>query len=121
MLHQMKLRMRPYNMIQNGSKTIEMRLWDEKRQTLQVGDEIEFYLCDTKGKTALDRKPIRTRIIQLHRFDCFEALYSKLPIDKLGYEEVDIPNASARDMELYYTKEQQQLYGVVGIEIELIN
>lgn len=38
MLHKMKLNER----IKNGTKTIEFRLFDEKRQQIKVGDQIEF-------------------------------------------------------------------------------
>ena len=42
MTHQMKLHDSPYEMIKNGSKDIEMRLNDPKRQQIQIGDEIIF-------------------------------------------------------------------------------
>ena len=42
MLHKMKLKLSPFEKIENGSKMIELRLFDEKRQKVQVGDFIEF-------------------------------------------------------------------------------
>ena len=42
MLHCMKLNRDPFEKIKSGSKTIEMRLFDEKRQRISVGDFIEF-------------------------------------------------------------------------------
>lgn len=42
MLHKMKLQEDPFERIKNGTKTVEFRLYDEKRQTIQIGDEIEF-------------------------------------------------------------------------------
>ena len=38
-LHRMKLKTSPFRKIQNGSKTIELRLNDEKRQQVQYGTE----------------------------------------------------------------------------------
>ena len=38
----MKLQPGPFEAIKNGTKTIEMRLWDEKRKHITVGDTIEF-------------------------------------------------------------------------------
>ena len=38
----MKLQEDPFERIKNGTKTVEFRLYDEKRQTIQIGDEIEF-------------------------------------------------------------------------------
>ena len=42
MRHYMKLKSHPFYMIRSGQKTFELRLFDEKRQKLQVNDEIEF-------------------------------------------------------------------------------
>lgn len=38
MKYEMKLNNEPFNSIKSGMKTIEMRLNDEKRQKLNVGD-----------------------------------------------------------------------------------
>lgn len=46
MKHKMKLRFQPFNMIRSGQKTYELRLYDEKRQRVQVNDEIEFSCLD---------------------------------------------------------------------------
>ena len=42
MLYKMKLNESPFERIKNGTKTIEFRLYDEKRQQVKVGDQIEF-------------------------------------------------------------------------------
>ena len=42
MLHKMKLNESPFERIKNGKKTIEFRLYDEKRQQIKIGDKIEF-------------------------------------------------------------------------------
>ena len=42
MLHNMKLNASPFEKIKNGTKTIELRLNDEKRQQVKTGDFIEF-------------------------------------------------------------------------------
>ena len=38
----MKLNPAPFEMIKSGQKTIELRLYDEKRQLVNIGDEIVF-------------------------------------------------------------------------------
>ena len=114
MLHQMNLHAAPFDMIACGIKTIELRLYDEKRRLIKVGDEIEF--THSKDST----RTLRCRVTALHTFPSFAELYANLPLLKCGYTEDDISTASSDDMELYYTKEQQEKYGVVGIEIELI-
>ena len=55
----------------------------------------------------------------LHVFKDFEELYTVLPLEKCGYSSGEIATASPDDMLVYYTKEQIEKYGVVGIEIEV--
>ena len=42
MTHYMKLNPEPFDKIASGKKTIELRLYDEKRKTVLPGDEIIF-------------------------------------------------------------------------------
>ena len=109
-VHSMNLNPAPFEMIKSGKKTIELRLWDEKRQKLNVGDGILFTNAAT-GET------LEKTVVKLHRFDDFEALYRSLPLLQCGYTEADINTASAADMAQYYSAEQQSRYGVVGIEL----
>ena len=114
MLHRMKLQDGPFSKIRSGEKTIELRLFDEKRQQLSVNDIIEFSHSDDSSLT------VCARVIALHRFASFHELYSALPLDKCGYTAEEIPNASPADMEKYYPKEEQLRFGVLGIEIKLV-
>ena len=55
MVHQMKLLESPFERIKNGTKTIEFRLFDEKRKQIKIGDQIEFSkLPDLKEKLLVD-------------------------------------------------------------------
>lgn len=42
MKHEMKLQPKYFEYILNGTKRIEIRLNDEKRQLINIGDEIEI-------------------------------------------------------------------------------
>ena len=97
-----------FDKIKEGTKTIELRLNDEKRSLLKVGDEIEFTNRDTNEKLSVD-------IINLHKYPSFKELYKHFNKIELGYAE-DEP-AESKDMEAYYSKEEQDKYGVLGIEI----
>ena len=113
MTYQMNLNPAPFKMIEQGMKTIELRLWDERRSLLKVGDQIVF--VHTKDPT----RTLRTRVKALHLFSSFEELYRTLPLTKCGYTDEDVATADPSDMDCYYSKEKQAQYGVVGIEIEL--
>lgn len=108
MKHNMNLNNRPFKSIKEGTKTIELRLNDEKRSLLKVGDEIEFTNRDTNEKLSVD-------IINLHKYPSFKELYKHFNKIELGYAE-DEP-VDSKDMEAYYSKEEQDKYGVLGIEI----
>lgn len=112
-VHKMKLKPAPYEMIKNGRKTIEMRLFDEKRQLVKEGDRIVF------TDTATGEK-IVAAVVKLHRFESFGQLYETLPLLKCGYTEENVAEARSSDMEQYYSAEEQSRYGVVGIELRLI-
>lgn len=109
-MHEMNLNPCPFEMIKSGEKTIELRLFDEKRQQVKVGDKILFTNI-ANGET------LNTTVIKLHRFDSFEELYKSLPLLKCGYTTEDVEKATHSDMEQYYSVEEQNKYGVVGIEL----
>ena len=108
----MKLQKEPFEMIKSGRKTIELRLYDEKRQTVKIGDEIVFTNVETS-------ETMKVTVRRLHRFDSFESLYRSLPLLKCGYTEESVLKAAPSDMERYYSAAEQKRYGVVGIEISL--
>ena len=108
--HSMKLDPSPFMMIKRGQKTIELRLFDEKRRLIRIGDEIVF-TDKSSGET------LSVTVENIHRFASFEELYNSLPLLKCGYTIDNINAADLSDMEEYYSPEEQKAYGVVGIEI----
>ena len=113
MTHSMQLQPSPFEMIKDGTKTIELRLFDEKRKKIRTGDTILF--TNTESKETLEVK-----VLELLVFDSFETLYSRLPLLECGYTKEDVDTASPDDMNAYYPKEMQLQYGVVGIRIALL-
>ena len=114
MTHTMKLNPFPFSQIENGYKVIELRLYDEKRRKIQIGDRIVFTNTENPSKS------ICAMVTALHRFPSFKELYATLPLLKCGYTEKTLANADCRDMLEYYSHEQEALYGVLGIEFTLI-
>ncbi len=108
MLHEMNLVNTAFNKILSGKKTIELRLFDEKRQKISIGDNIRFHSTENNNI-------IVATVKALHIFKTFEELYMALPPQKCGYE--DTNTADPCDMLEYYTAEQIEKYGVVGIEL----
>lgn len=50
MEHSMKLNVEPFEAIRNHRKTVEIRLNDEKRQKVKIGDTIVFTNIDDSEK-----------------------------------------------------------------------
>lgn len=112
--HVMNLTPAPMQEIRTGNKTIELRLNDEKRKQISVGDTIKFINTEDSNDT------LRVKVVDLFLFSSFAELYDNLSLLKCGYNENNINTASPDDMELYYSREKQNKYGVVGIEISLL-
>lgn len=109
MKHEMKLNNGPFKNIKNGTKTIELRLNDEKRQLLKIKDLIEFTNRENLEKMLVE-------IQNLYHYPSFDELYKHFDKVSMGYKENDV--ADPKDMEEYYSKEEQEKYGVLGIEIK---
>jgi len=111
-IHNMKLNSAPFMLIKSGEKTTELRLYDEKRRNVKIGDTIVF-------KNTADGEEIKTTVLKLNVFNTFDELYQSLPLLKCGYTEKNISSASPLDMKRYYSSEDEEKFGVVGIEIAL--
>lgn len=97
MRHYMNLDSAPFRAMESGEKTIELRLNDEKRRALKVGDEIEFS-CEGVGYTLI------ATVKELHRFTGFKELFAAMPLEKCGYKGRE-KEAAPDDMLKYYTEE----------------
>lgn len=111
MIHCMNLDSSPFNLIITGKKRVEMRLFDEKRSKIEIGDIIEFENNDTHRKA-------QCKVVNLTRYKDFFELYSHFDKKDIGYEENQ--TANAEDMYAYYSPERIKKYGALAIEIELL-
>lgn len=108
MIYQMKLNESPFERIKEGTKTIEFRLYDEKRRKIKIGDKIEF------SKLPNLQEKIVVQVLDIYREETFEKLFHKIYKDK---EEI---KRKTKSMLQYYSHEQEKKYGVVGIKIEKV-
>lgn len=106
----MKLAKEPFEKIASGQKVIESRLFDEKRRMIDIGDEIEFSQNDNPLETA------KTKVKALYRYDSFENLFSDFPPEYFGGISKEF---LLEEIGRFYSKEDQEKHGVVGIKIEL--
>ena len=109
MIHKMRLVDFAFKKIKDGTKDIEVRLNDEKRQLININDIIEFTNLDT-GEIII------TRVINLYKFDSFGKLFDSFNHSRLGLKSTDDESI----MNIFYTLEEQKKYDALGIQIELI-
>lgn len=110
MKHKMNLWNDSFEAIKDGWKTIEMRLNDEKRSKIEIGDEIEF--TNTKNNEVLI-----CEVINIYKYNDFKELYKNHNKISIGYKKDETANPD--DMLMYYSKDKIDRYGVLGIEITL--
>lgn len=113
MIHVMKLQPEYFNYILNGTKRIELRLNDEKRQTIKVGDTIKFLKEPNLDESFL------VKVIELIKYNSFLEMFNDYDISILSDNSMS-KEELLNDLEKFYTKEKQQTYGVLGIRFELI-
>ncbi len=107
----MNLQPKYFDFIKNGIKRIELRLYDEKRSKIQLGDIIEF------SKSENDK--LEAEVIGLLRYKNFTDLFEDFDISILA-------DSSMTKQELldvlseFYTPEKQAEYGVLGIRLRML-
>lgn len=113
MIHEMKLQPEYFNFILNGTKRIEIRLNDETRQNIKLGDKIKFL------KEPDLNESFEAQVIGLLRYNSFEEMFKDYDISILSDKSMTKEELISV-LEQFYTKEKQEKYGVLGIRIELI-
>ena len=108
MQHQIKLSVEPFNQVASGAKVIESRLYDEKRQQIALGDEIEFSENDHP------ENKVNAKVIGLLRYQSFQDLFADHDPSLFGGESREF---LLNQIKQFYSDEDEQKYGVVGIRI----
>lgn len=106
MIYRMKLQNEPFKQIKKEIKKIEIRLNDEKRKIFEINDYIEFTNITTL-------EIMFVKITNLYHFKNFEDLFNNFDNSILGC-------GSYEEMYKYYSKEEENKYGVLGIEIKVL-
>lgn len=115
MNHNMKLNPDPFTAIETGKKNIELRLNDEKRQKINIGDTITF------TNTADPERKLFTKVIVLHHATSFAELFTTIPLSVCGFDGALSSEEAANAMRQYYSEEVEMKYGALGIELILID
>ena len=110
--HNMKLMTKYFDYIKFGSRRIELRLNDEKRKNIKIGDEIIF------EELADNPRYLKTKVIDLYYENNFNDLIEKYDIE-LFADKYASKEELIKILNDIYSQEAQEKYGIVGIRIEL--
>ena len=108
----MKLNPKYFEYMKNGTKRTEIRLNDEKRKNIKIGDEILF-----KKQPEL-KEEISTQIVNLIVKRNFKELIRNLDVSEYS-DKSESEEKFLKDLYRFYTKDQEEKYGVVGIQIKI--
>lgn len=101
-----------FKMVKDGIKTIEVRVNDEKRRALKIGDVVQF-------KNLKDDSSIEATITRLRVFKSFKELNKQVDLVKVGFSESDSVEDVLSCYAKYYSKEEENKFGVVAIYLSL--
>lgn len=107
----LNIRKKYFDLIKNHKKSIELRLYDEKRKLINIGDIITFVSNETKEE-------LISKVIKLHKAKNFEELVKNINIEKTGFKTIEDLNKNILE---FYSIEKQNNFGVLGIEIKVID
>ena len=110
MTHEMNLQDKYFDFILRGTKRIELRLNDEKRQQIKIGDTIIFR--NEQGET------FSAEVKDLFKYNSFEELFENFEIDILA-DKSTTKTELLQALGEFYSTEKQKEFGVLGILIEL--
>lgn len=112
MQHEMGLNEKPFNNMKSGAKKIELRLYDEKRAKLKLGDTIRFL------KTPDKIESLDVKITGLLRYNSFEDLFKDIDYNISG--PADSLSQKMESIRKIYTLEEEQEKGILAIHVEVI-
>lgn len=110
--HTFKLQPQYFDYIKHGTKRIEIRLNDAKRQQIKLGDTIHFVRLPDQTPT------LTAKVVGLLHYASLNDLLADYPIDILADRNMT-KAALLADLNQFYTAADQARYGVLGIKIEL--
>ncbi|MEK4082108.1 ASCH domain-containing protein [Solibacillus sp. FSL K6-1126] len=111
MIHKMGLYGEYFDSIRKGKKKVEVRLNDEKRRKIKVGDFIEFIKIPEQDETII------IKVTDLKIYDTFQAMYEDIPFQDIDCEGWTMQEMIDGTYEIY-TPEQEKEWGTLAITIE---
>lgn len=100
-----------FNSIKEGKKKVEVRLNDEKRRKIKVGDTIEFIKVPEQDET------MKVQVIDIKIYDTFQSMYKDIPFKDFDCEGWTMKEMIDGTYEIY-SPEQEKEWGTLAIKIK---
>jgi len=113
MNHRMRLYSAGFYGIKEGKQVIEVRLLDEKRRLLNLGDVITFSLLPDLNER------VQTQVVGLLRYSSFQELFTDISLSDWNAQGWTVERAVDRCREIYSMADEER-YGVLGIRLRVI-
>ena len=111
MIHHMGLYGEYFASVREGRKIVEVRLNDEKRRKIKVGDFIEYIKVPEQDET------LQVQVIQLRQYNTFREMYEDIP-----FRDFDCEGWTMQEMVdgpyKIYSPEQEKQWGTLAITIK---
>jgi ASC-1-like (ASCH) protein len=101
--HLMNLNPTAFEKVKSGNKTIETRLYDDKRRLINIGDVVTFWCNEDK---------VNVVVTDLLKYKGFEDLFSNNDFSLFGGDSLE----SLMTIYKYYSRKDEEKFGVVGIK-----
>ena len=111
MEYSMKLTSWPFSLIESWKKFIEIRLYDEKRSTINIWDSIKFTKLPEKDSQ------MRTIVIWLIRYKSFSDMFDCVDIWLFGWKDKE---SLLEWVYQFYSKEKEEKYWVLWIHVKRV-
>ena len=107
----MELQNAYYNYMLKGTKRIELRLYDEKRKNIKIGDIITI-------TNAQKNEEFEVKVVGLLQYSSFKEMFNDFDIEILADKSMT-KEELMNELEKFYPIEKQKQYNVLGIRVEL--
>lgn len=111
MIHKMGLFGEYFQSIIEGKKKVEVRLNDESRRVINVGDTIEFIKVPEQDQSII------VQVTEIRKYSTFKEMYANIPFEDFDCEGWTMQEMINGTYEIY-TPEQEKQWGALAITIQ---
>jgi ASC-1-like (ASCH) protein len=102
-----------FHSVKNGKKIVEVRLNDEKRRKISIGDTIEFTNLHKENQKLI------VEVTNLTTYNSFKEMYENVPLKDFDCDKWTIEDLLEGTYKIY-SKQQEKEFGTLAINFRLL-